>query len=151
MCHPAAAAALGIFGGILQGAGAAQQREDNAQTYEMRADALGRDIRVEKYTSAYEIADTRRRVQKTQGNVRAGYAANGLALSGSAADVLTESAIEGDLDLAALRWTSTNKVAGMKYEQQVYRYNAGQERAGKPLAFISPIVSAGARFGGSFG
>jgi hypothetical protein len=151
MCHPAVGAAIGLFGGVLQGMGASEQRETNAVNYELRADALDRDIQVEKYTSAYEIANTRREVQKTQGNVRAGYAANGLALSGSAADVLTESAIEGDLDVAAIRWNSKNKIKSMRYEQQVYRYNAGQERAGKGLAFVSPILSAGTKFGGSFG
>ena len=140
-------AVMGVFGGILQGAGAAQSRENNAVNYEMKADALDRDIQVEKYTSAYETAATRRQIQKTQGSVRAGYAANGLALSGSAAEVIQQSAIEGDLDVAAIRWNSQNKVAGMGYEQKVYRYNAGQERRSKGLAFISPVVAS---FGGAF-
>lgn len=151
MCNPAIALGLGLVGGLLQGVGASQQRETNAQNYELRNEAIDRDIQVQKYTSAYEIAAVRQKVAKTQGAARAGYAANGLALSGSAAEVLEDSAIEGDLDVATIRWNSKTKIAGMRFEQSVNSYNAEQERAGAGLAFVTPIISGAARFGGSFG
>jgi hypothetical protein len=150
MCNPAIALGLGLVGGLLQGVGAAQQRETNAQNYELRNAAISRDIQVEKQTSAFEIAALRTKVAQTQGMARAGYAANGLALSGSAAQVLTDSATEGDLDVATIRWNSKTKIGGMKFEQQVNTYNAEQERAGAGLAFVTPIISGAARFGGSF-
>lgn len=150
MCHPAVAAVLGLAGGVMQGMGAAAQRENNAVNYEFKAQAAQRDIITERASSAYQVAKTRQEIARTQGSARAGYAANGLALSGSAADVLYQSAVEGDLDVAAIRWNSKNKVAGLQFESDVYRYNAGQERAGKALAFLGPVLGAGARFAGSF-
>ena len=151
MCNPAIALGLGLAGGLLQGVGAAQQRETNAQSLELRNAAISRDIEVEKKTSAYEIAAARTKIAQTQGMARVGYAANGLALSGSAAQVLTDSATEGDLDVATIRWNSKTKIGGMKFEQEVNSYNAGQERASEGLAFVTPIISGAARFGGSFG
>jgi hypothetical protein len=85
-----------------------------------------------------------------QGGARAGYAASGLALSGSAAEVLRENAIEGELDIATIRWNSGEKVKTLGYQRDVYRYNAKQERAGKALAFVSPVIGGVARFGSSF-
>lgn len=151
MCNPMiAAAGVGVLGGVLQGFGAAQQREQNAVSNEMAAEGLNRDIGVEREASAYEIAKTRQTIAKTQGSARAGYAANGLALDGSAADVLASSAQEGDLDIEMIRWNSGNKIATMGYQRDTYTYNAGQERGAKGLAFISPIIGSVAKFGGSF-
>jgi hypothetical protein len=151
MCTPIIAGAFGLLGGVMQGIGAAQERENNAQTYEMNAAGLDRDIQSEKETSAYEVARTRDTIARTQGEARAGFASNGLALSGSTAEVLRDSAIEGDLDVAAIRWSSSEKQKSLAYQRDVYKYNAGQERGAKGLAFISPVISGAARFGGSFG
>jgi hypothetical protein len=151
MCNPAIGAAIGLFGGVLQGIGAAQGHEDNAVSYEMKAKGLDRDIAAEKQSSAYATAAARTNIAKTQGNVRAGYAANGLALSGSAADVLRESATEGDLDVAAIQWNSQVKVGSLSYERDTYLENAKRERGAKGLAFLSGVVGGAAKFGGSFG
>lgn len=151
MCNPAIGLVLGLAGGVLQGIGGAQAHQNNANSYLMQAEGLERDIATERESSAYEIAAKRLTVARTQGEARAGYAASGLALSGSAADVLRDSALQGDMDVEAIRWNSANKVAGLKYQQQMYRYNAGQEKAAAPLAFVTPIISGAARFGGSFG
>jgi hypothetical protein len=59
MCNTVAGGVFGIFGGILQGIGAAQQRETNAQTYEMNAAGIDRDIAVEKEQSAFGLCGKR--------------------------------------------------------------------------------------------
>lgn len=151
MCNPIAAAAIGFGGSLLQGIGAAQQRETNARSAELSAQGVDRDIGAEREATAYTIARTREGLARTQGNARAGYAANGLALSGSAATVLRESAIEGDLDIAAIQWSSNEKIKSMEFQRDTLRYNAGQERAAAPLAFITPVIGGAARFAGSFG
>lgn len=150
MCDPIALGVMGIAGSIVQGIGAAGQRETNAQTLELNAKGIDRDIAVEKEQSAFEIARTREDVQRTQGSARAGYSANGLALSGSAAEVLRETAIEGELDIATIRWNSGEKVKGLTYQRDVMLHNARQERAAAPLAFISPVLGGVARFGSNF-
>lgn len=151
MCNPAAVAVLGIAGGVLQGIGGASQRMNNATSYELTAKGIDRDIGAEREATAYTIARTRDGIARTQGQARAGYSANGLALSGSAADVLHESAVEGELDLQAIQWSSDEKIKGLEYQRDVALHNAKTERAAAPLAFITPVISGAARFGGSFG
>lgn len=142
MCTPIALGVAGIAGGAIQGIGAWQQRNTNATNYTMQANGLTRDIANEKEATAYAIARTREDVQRTLGSARAGYAANGLALSGSAAQVLDETAIEGELDLAAIRWNSDVKVGNMEYQRTIARQNARAERAAGPLAFFGNVFSA---------
>lgn len=141
MCTPIA---LGIAGGVVSGIGAWNQHNTNSTNYTMQANGLERDIAAEKEASAFEIASTRTTVKKTLGSARAGYAANGLALSGSAADVLDSSAIEGELDVAAIRWNSDVKVGNLKYQQKVAKANAKAERAAGPLAFFGSVFSGAA-------
>ncbi len=151
MCTPVALGVIGITGGLMQGVGAYQQQMTNAANYTMQANGIERDIKAEQYASAYEIARTRETVGKTLGAARAGFAANGLALSGSAADVLADTATEGDLDVASIRWNSQVKVDNLKYEKTVAKANAKSSRAAAPLAFIAPVLGSAARFGNQFG
>jgi len=142
MCVPALLPAMAIGGGLISGIGAYNQRQTDATNYTMQANGLQRDIDAEKAASAYEIASTRTTVQKALGSSRAGYAANGLALSGSAAQVLDDSAIEGDLDVAAIRWNSDVKVGNLKYQQKGARANAKAAKSAAPLAFFGNAFGA---------
>lgn len=151
MCNAIAGGALGMVGGIFQGIGAAQQRQQNAAGMEASARGIDRDIGAEREATAYTVARTREAIARTQGSARAGFASRGLALSGSAADVLRETAMEGDLDVAAIRWSSAEKIKSMEYQRDLLKYNAKQERAAAPLAFITPVIGGAAKFGGSFG
>ncbi len=151
MCTPVALGVVGIAGGFASGISGYQQQMTNAANYKMQAAGLERDIGAEKEASAYEIARTRETVAKTLGSARAGYAANGLALDGSAAEVLTDTATEGDLDVASIRWNSDVKIGNLKYQQTVAKTNAKSSRDAAPLAFITPILGSVGRFGNQFG
>jgi hypothetical protein len=142
---------VGLLGGVLQGVGAAQGRMDNAASLDATAEGIDRDIRSERESSAYEVARTTDAVKRTLGSQRAGFTANGISLSGSAADVIESTATEGDLDIAAIRWNSKSKQDSMGFQRDVTRVNAGRERAAAPLAFITPVIGSVAKFGGQFG
>lgn len=150
MCNPIAIGALGLAGGVLQGIGGASQRMDAAQSYDMAAAGIDRDIGAEREATAYNVARTREGIARTQGSARAGFAANGLALDGSAAEVLRDSAIEGDLDVASIQWSSAEKIKSMEYERDVNKTNAKRERAAAPLALLSGVIGGAARFGSAF-
>ena len=151
MCTPMMAAGAGIAGGVLGGIGAAGQHTANADSLEAQAAGLKRDIAAEKLRSAYEIARAREETSRVQGRARAGFAANGLALSGSAAEVLRDTAIEADLDVEAIRWSSAEKVKSLNFQRKTAQYNAKQARTAAPLAFLSSALGGVAKFGGSFG
>ncbi len=141
MCTPVALGVAAVAGSAIQGIGAWQSHNTNAANYTMQANGLTRDIANEKEATAYSIARTREGLQRTLGSARAGYAANGLALSGSAAQVLDETALEGDLDLAAIRWNSGVKIGNMEYQRTIARANAKAERAAGPIAFFGNVFS----------
>lgn len=142
MCTPVALGVAAIAGGVVSGIGAYNSQMTNATNYSMQAAGLERDIAAEKEASAYEIARTRETVQKTLGSARAGYGANGLALSGSAAEVLRDSSIEGELDLASIRWNSDVKIGNLEYQKQIAKQNAKASKAAAPLAFFGNVFSA---------
>ena len=151
MCDPVSIGVVGLAGGVMQGIGGFMQREQAAASNTLNAAGVERDIGAEREATAYTVARTREGIARTQGSARAGYASNGLALSGSAADVLRETGIEGDLDIAAIKWSSDEKIKSMKFQAQGYRYNAAQEKAAAPISFLSGVLGGAAKFGGAFG
>lgn len=151
MCDPVSIGVVGLAGGVMQGIGGFMQREQAAASNTLNAAGVERDIGAEREATAYTVARTREGIARTQGSARAGYAANGLALSGSAADVIRDTAIEGDLDIAAIKWSSDEKIKSMKFQAQGYRYNAAQEKAAAPISFLSGVLGGAAKFGGAFG
>lgn len=151
MCNPIAIGLTGLAGGIMEGIGGFMQRKQAAASNTLNAAGIERDIGAEREATAYTVARTREGIARTQGSARAGYAANGLALSGSAAEVLRETAIEGDLDIAAIQWSSDEKIKSMKFQAQGYRYNAAQESAAAPISFLSGVLGGASKFGNAFG
>lgn len=150
MCiDPISAVALG--GAVVSGIGGAMQAQNTAQNYTMQAQADERDAAASEKASAYEIARLRDTVERTAGNQRAGFAANGVALSGSALDVMEDTANEGDLDVAAIQWNSKLKGDGLKYSAMQNRSNASSAAASAPLAFLAPVLKGVPRFGGVYG
>jgi len=144
-------AVIGLAGSVVQGMGAAAAANAEGASLDAQAQGKARDADAEKQASAYEVARTRETVQRALGGQRAGFAANGIALSGSALDVIDDTANEGDLDLAAIKWNSDVKIDTLKYEKSYMQENAKVARSTAGLAFLSPVLGGVAKFGGSFG
>lgn len=142
---------IGLAGAAVSGIGGAMQAQNQAKQSEMQANAVERDAEATKKASAYEAARTREVVARTLGSQSAGIASNGVAFSGSAIDVMMDTATEGDLDVEAIKWNSKVKTDGMKYEAMQHRSNAASASAAAPIAFLSPIIGGIGKFGGSFG
>ena len=152
MCLPPVAMGLiGLAGSAVQGIGAAQAAQNEGASLDAQAQGKARDADAQKQISAYEVARTREVVQKALGGQRAGFAANGIALSGSALDVMNDTALEGELDLAAIKWNSDIKVDSLKYEKGYLEQNANVARSSAGMAFLSPVIGGVAKFGRSFG
>lgn len=150
MCTPAVAMGAMLLGGVLSGVSGYSTSMNNATNYDMQAAGYERDIDAETQSSAYDIARTQDAIDRAAGTQRAGFAANGIALSGSAADVLHETAIEGALDVEAIRWNSDVKIGSLRYARDVAKKNAATERAAAPLNFLAPVLGGVAKFGSGF-
>lgn len=144
MCLPIVA---GVISGIGSAMGALQARaQSKAQ------EALGkRQAALETQSSVYETQRTQEQLGRVAGAQRAGFAANGLALSGSAADVIEDSATEGALDVAAIRWNSGIKTDNLRYGAKIDAMNAKAAGLAAPIGFLAPVISGVAEYRSSFG
>ncbi len=141
---------LPIIGGIISGIGAAVGAAGQAAGHKADAAMQRRQMRIEHETGAYEGARTSDGVKRVLGQARSSAAANGLAIGGSVADVIDESAQEGALDVAAIRWNSGIRVDNANYRARVSDMNAKIAGAAVPVAFLSPVISGVARYTSNF-
>lgn len=144
-------AAIGLIGGVLSGIGAMAQANAAAANETAQAEMKDRQAAIERSTGAYKAARLAEKVKQVEGNQRANYAASGLALTGSASDVIEDSATQGALDIAAIRWNTTLTSDNLGYEAKINRMNAKNAKASAPIAFLTPVLGSVAKFGTSFG
>lgn len=147
MCVPAV---VGILGGVVSGVGAAMGAQAQAASLEGQANFKDRQALMETQAGAYKAQRTQDEVDRTLGAQRAGFSANGVGLTGSAADVIVDTAEEGALDVAAIRWNSQLASDNLRYEAKMDRMNAKTTRRSAPIAFLAPTLSGIASYGGEF-
>lgn len=150
MCGPVGAA-LGIAGGILSGIGGAMGLRAQARGYDAQAALQDRQAAMERESGAYEAQRTQDNLRRLLGKQMAGYAANGIAVDeGSALATITDSAREGALDIAAIRYGARAREANEKMGASISRMNASSARRAAPIAFLTPILNSATRIGGAF-
>lgn len=151
MCLAIVGALVGLAGSVVSGAAAASAAQQEAENNRAVAKQQERQAEINVQTGVYEAARTEDTVRRTTGAQRAGFAANGIALEGSAYDVIDDTAREGALDVAAIKWNSDLKADNNKYEAKISRIkgNAAERSAG--AAFLAPVLGGAARFIGAFG
>lgn len=150
MCLPIIAGIAPLLSGVVSGIGGAMQAKNQAAQYKGQERMAKREGQIEQERGAYEGARTVDQINRTQGAARAGMIANGVGLTGSSADVIQDSATEGALDVAAIRWNSNLKVENSRFSAEQAKRNAKSASASAPLAFISPVISGAATYAGSF-
>ena len=146
MCLPV----LSVIGGVVSGIGAAMGANAQAAGLDASAKFKDRQAVMETEAGGAEARRIQGQVDRVGGAQRAGFAANGVALTGSAEDVLLDSAEEGALDVATVRWNSRLRADNLKYEAKIDRMNAKTAKRSAPLAFLAPTLSGLASYGSDF-
>lgn len=141
---------LPVVAGVISGVGAAMGAASAKASAEGQANMDRRQAAIERQTGAYKAARTQDDVNRTIGQERAGFAANGVGLSGSAADTISDSTEEGALDVAAIRWNSKLSSDNLKYKAKLGDMNAKQAGMAMPLAFLSPVIEGVGKYSSSF-
>lgn len=141
---------LPIIGGIVSGVGAAIGAMQTAASYKAQAQARERQARIEEKIGAHEADKQADTVKRVSGRMRANYTASGVALEGSALDIIDETAREGAMDVEAIRTTAGMKADTLRYEAQISRMNAKGARASAPFAFLSPVLQGAARMSSQY-
>jgi len=142
---------LPIIGGVISGVGAAMGAMGARAQAKGQAAMDRRQAGIEAATGAYKADRTQDDINRTTGQQRAGFAANGLALSGSAADTIYDSTEEGALDVAAIRWNSKLTQDNLKYKAKMEDMNAKQAGLAAPIAFLSPVINGIGTYTSKFG
>lgn len=143
---------LPVIGGIVSGIGAAMGAANSAKNEKMQAAMARRQEQIDREASSFKAKRQQDQVDRTLGASRAAYAANGVAIdSGSAADVIGESAAEGDLDVRAIRWNSQLNSDNQLFKAKMHDVNAKSAKASIGIAFMTPVIGSLAKMGESFG
>ena len=91
---------------------------------------------------AREGAIKRDEITRIEGAQRAAYVANGLDLtSGSSTDVMTDTAKEGNMEVAQIIWDG-NRRADNENEQAKLSRSKKVSGAAMALGFVSPVIKA---------
>lgn len=143
---------LPIIAGVVSGIGALMGVKAQQQQLKAQAAMEQRQAEIETVTSSYKAARQRDNVDRALGAQRAGFAANGLDQSfGSPLDVIEESATEGALDVAAIRWNSKLATDNLRFKSANSTAQAKTVGASAPFAFLGPVMNGIATYSSSFG
>lgn len=144
-------AAMGLFGAVLSGIGAKAQSDQEAANLRSQAEMQRRQAAITQTTGAYKAQRKQEEVDRVLGQNRAAYAGSGVALSGSPLTVIEDSATEGALDVAAIRWNSGMEATSQRHNAKISDTSAKATQKAGNLAFITPIIGGIAKYGSSFG
>lgn len=141
---------LPIIGAVITGIGSAFSSLTAAAQAKAQAEMQKRQANIERATGAYAAERKTDEVQRVLGQGRAATAANGLAFDGTAADVLDESATEGAMDVAGIRWNSRLQSDNLMYQARISNMNAKSNLMAAPLNFLSPVIEGAAKYRNSY-
>ncbi len=133
MCLPLIGAAISAVGTI---ASASAQ----SQSYKAQAAFQKRQAIMEQQRGAYEGARLRDRNDRQLASMRGQYLSSGIALSGSALDVLQDSATEASLDEQAVRYDSQVRADNLNWSAKMSRMNASNAMTGGVLGALSTAI-----------
>ena len=137
-----AAGAIGAVGAIQSANAAKAASEYNAQVQENNAKIAERNRLMALDQTESEAGAKMRENRRTLATIRAQYGKSGLDMSGSALDVLEDSAVEGALDVANIRYQGNVRAMG-------YTDEAAAQRAGAELSKMNAKAQSTAGYIGA--
>lgn len=126
---------VGSLGGVFSGIGgavsdlyAAEGDRAEAQQYDLASQYASQEAVFTESSTRIKEMQADRQITMAIGGVKAGYAGSGLAESGSAGDVLRESAAQGALTTSAINYQGAETEAGFREQAQSYATMADAAR-----------------------
>lgn len=145
MCNPMLL--IAGAGAVVQGIGAVQGIQTQAQNARIQGDLATRDANLKREAGAYEGARAMERGRQFIGRQVAMFAGAGISpATGTAKDVIKSTGADIGLDIAASRYGTRTAVENSETSAKVSYRNADSISASAPLAFISPILGAAGTF-----
>lgn len=127
MCGPIA---IGIAGIAVSAAGSLAQGAMNKQAYTESAALASQNAEQERLRGLYEAIQYRKQGMALLSTTRAAAAAGGVGLTGSALEVLTQTAAEIELDVEAIKYGAQVNANNLEHQARIDRANANRAAAG---------------------
>lgn len=143
MCDPLSilGAGLSVVGGVVGAAGSLQQGRDAAEGYEDQARFADRQSVLERQAGAYERDRIRTRNDRALGAMRHQYVSSGIdPTSGSAREVIEDSAREAALDEEAILFGAQVRADNQRFTARLARRNAQSARTGAKFNAVSSVI-----------
>lgn len=131
---------LAILGAAISAAGTIASAAAQSASYRAQAQYASRQAQMEQQKGAYEASRLNDRSTRQIAGMRGQYLSSGVALTGSAADVIADSATEASLDEQAVKYGAQVRADNYAFESKLARQNAGNAMAGGFLGAAGNIV-----------
>lgn len=131
---------LALIGAGISAIGAFAGAQAQAASYEAQAKFADRQSLIEGQKGAYEAQRTRDANDQALARMRGSYLTSGIALSGSALDVISDSATQASLDEQAIKYGSKIRSDNYAFESRLAKMNAGQARLGGAIGALGTLV-----------
>lgn len=133
MCLPIIGAAIGAVGTL---ASASAQ----SQSYKAQAQFQNRQAAMEQQKGAFEGSRLKDQHDRQLATMRGQFLSSGIALDGSAAEVLQDSASEASLDEQAIKYNARVNSDNLNWSAKLSRMNASNAMTGGALGALSNMV-----------
>lgn len=132
---------LALIGAGILAVGTFAKAQADAASYEAQSQFASRQSSIEAQKGAYEAKRTSDVNDQALARMRGSYLSSGIALSGSAVDVTTDSATQASLDEQAIKYGAKIRSDNYAFESSMAKMNAGQARLGGTIGALGSFVS----------
>jgi hypothetical protein len=131
---------LALVGAAISAAGTLASASAQSASYKAQAQYAQRQALMERQKGAYEAARQNDRTTRQLANMRGQYLSSGIGLSGSAADVISDSATQASLDEQAIKYSAQVQSDNYTFESKLARQNASNSMAGGFIGAAGNLV-----------
>jgi hypothetical protein len=142
---------MSMAGGMVGAQGAMQEAEAKAKAAEYNAQVADRNRKIIKDQTQAAMADKRSENRRIIHSFRASYGASGIDMSGSAVDVIHDTAIEQFLDLRRIKYIGKIKMIEQKDTANLARMEATADMQAGRISALSSVLNGAAGMFSSFG
>lgn len=132
---------LQILGAAIGAVGTLASASAQSQSYKAQAQFQNRQAAMEQQKGAFEGARLKDQNDRQLATMRGQYLSSGIALDGSAAEVLQDSASEASLDEQAVRYGAQVRADNLNWSAKLSRMNASNAMTGGVFGALGTMVS----------
>jgi len=140
-------ASLMIISGITSAVGTAYSGMTQAASYRTQAAYADRQAVMAQQKGAYDESQLARQNTRQMSGMRGDYLSSGIALDGSALDVLTDSATQASLDEQSIKYGAQVQSDNYRFQASLARTNARSATTGGFLGALATGVNTFSRAG----